>query len=182
MGKRQDREISASVARCSGQNGENKAVFHERGSPGRDQGGFALWPQDLRPLACCSSPAAKGLFPPAWVEAVPAEPSHSSLKGQRRFPARAGQFPVQGRWKVGPCTPLTPGEGPGPEHEPSGARPEELAQLGAASWQREAPASSGSQRGRQRLHARPVEPRLRWWPRRLGVALSALWGDHFRHR
>lgn len=117
-----------------------------------------------------------------FPQSHPTAPLRTDTEGQRRFPATAGQCPVQGRWKVGPCTPLTPGEGPGPEHEPSGARPEELAQLGAASWQREAPASSGSQRGRQRLHARPVEPRLRWWPRRLGVALSALWGDHFRHR
>lgn len=46
-------------------------------------------------------------------------------------------------WKVGLFTPLTlSGEGPGLKQKPSGASSKELAQRGAASWQRETLASS----------------------------------------
>ena len=48
-------------------------------------------------------------------------------------------------WKVGLFTPLTPsGEGPGLKQKPSAASSKELAQRGAASWQRDTLASSVS--------------------------------------
>lgn len=116
---------------------------------------------------------------------IPTEPS---LKDQHQGPATipshgctirsSGEVEGGSRWKVGQHTPLTlAGEGPGPQPKPSGASPEALAQHGAASWQREAPAASA----RQWLHTRPVESRLRWWPQQRRVALGELRGDHFRH-
>lgn len=68
-----------------------------------------------------------------------------------------------------------PGEGPGPARSWSisrGAGPARSCLL--------APGGSGCPRGRQRLRTRPVESRLRWWPRRLWLALAVLRGDHFR--
>lgn len=105
-------------------------------------------------------------------------PTETSLKDQEQgtatIPRQGWTIPVSAGWVH---TPLTP---PAPKPKPSGASPKELAQPGAASWQREPPAASSSQRGCEQLHTRPVESRLRWWPQQLGVALGALGGDHFR--
>lgn len=57
-------------------------------------------------------------------------------------------------WKVGLFTPLIlSGEGPGLKQKPSGASSKELAQRGAASWQRETLASSVSRAMSSFTHA-----------------------------